>query len=158
MAPVKIEVGDFVEYKNKTCLIVEVQNTIGYNTYSLLNLDTGIKTHSVLRFQLDKLDINDNVDGDIALPDNPTDAVLVQQPVNVAAVEKASLPVGRAAEPTDSVAPPRKRFKEATQEDVERLGDASTSVSTDRQTRWAVKALKGKHLHVCMYNYSLLVT
>ena len=73
---------------------------------------TGIKTHNVLRFQLDKLDINDNVDGDIALPDNPTDsAVLVQQPVNVAAVEKASLPVGRAAEPTDSVAPHRKGSK-----------------------------------------------
>ena len=28
MAPVKIEVGDFMEYKNKTCLIVEVHNTI----------------------------------------------------------------------------------------------------------------------------------
>ena len=63
MAPVKIEVGDFVEYKNKTCLIVEVHNTIGYNTYSLLNLETSIKTHNVLRIQLDKLDINDNVDG-----------------------------------------------------------------------------------------------
>ena len=49
--------------------------------------------------------------------------------------------MGRAAEPTDSVAPPRKRFKETTQEDVERLGDASTSGSTDRHTRWAVKAL-----------------
>ena len=53
MAPVKIEVGDFMEYKNKTCLIVEVHNTIGYNTYSLLNLETGINTHinagSVLR-------------------------------------------------------------------------------------------------------------
>ena len=64
MAPVKIEVGDFMEYKNKTCLIVEVHNTIGYNTYSLLNLETGINTHilnacSVLRIQLDKLDIND---------------------------------------------------------------------------------------------------
>ena len=47
MAPVKIEVGDFMEYKNKTCLIVEVHNTIhvGYNTYSLLNLETGINTH-----------------------------------------------------------------------------------------------------------------
>ena len=48
MAPVKIEVGDFMEYKNKTCLIVEVHNTIhvGYtcNTYSLLNLETGINT------------------------------------------------------------------------------------------------------------------
>ena len=68
MAPVKIEVGDFMEYKNKTCLIVEVHNTIGYNTwiYSLLNLETGINTHhthinacNVLRMQLDKLDIND---------------------------------------------------------------------------------------------------
>ena len=66
MAPVKIEVGDFMEYKNKTCLIVEVHNTIGYNTYSLLNLETGINTHinacNVLRFlriQLVKLDIND---------------------------------------------------------------------------------------------------
>ena len=49
--------------------------------------------------------------------------------------------MGRAAEPTDSVAPPRKRFKETTQEDVECLGDASISVSTDRQTPWAVKAL-----------------
>ena len=63
MAPVKIEVGDFMEYKNKTCLIVEVQNTIGYNTYSLLNLETAVNTHinacNVLRIQLDKLDIND---------------------------------------------------------------------------------------------------
>ena len=40
--------------------------------------------------------------------------------------------------------PPRKRFKGVSNEDVENLASKTTEATTNRQTKWAIKLLKGE--------------
>ena len=53
----QISVGDLVEYHNVICTVVEKQNPLGFNTFSLLNLDNGMYHHSVIRHEIGEVQV-----------------------------------------------------------------------------------------------------
>ncbi len=80
--------------------------------------------------------------------DDVLDATLMNQNLNTEPVMSSSFK----AETDESTNPqPSKRFKAASVEDIHKLKLQNTEKSTDRQTKWAVKLLKGMFKHVYMF-------
>ena len=53
----QISVGDLVEYHNVICTVVEKQNPLGFNTFSLLNLDNGMYHHNVMHHEIGEVQV-----------------------------------------------------------------------------------------------------
>ena len=59
-----VDLDDIIEFKNTLCIVVEKDNPLGFNTFSLstlINLDTGTCTyhHNVMRQKISHVQIFD---------------------------------------------------------------------------------------------------
>ena len=109
--------GDLVVYRGfKTCAMVGVCPTFGFNRYSVMDLDNGASitayAHELAPASLDNI---------------------VLQEVEFVEVESLGLQ------------PPKKRFKQLSTNEIDKLAAQRTEKSTDRQTNWAVKLFRGKY-------------
>ena len=151
----QISVGDLVEYHNVICTVVEKQNPLRFNTFSLLNLDNGMYHHNVMRqvIGLDPapgLNLFDDIDLDLGQDLQFANTKLQAQaaiPSGDAATYSVPTPLPAAKIEAEPHSPPQEskkpRFKQVSQAMVDQLADATTSTSTKQQTKWAVKIFTG---------------
>ena len=101
----------------KTCAMVGVWPTFGYNRYRVMDFDNRASitayVHELAPASLDNM---------------------VLEGVEFVDLEGLGLQ------------PPKKRFKELSTNEIEKLAAQRTEKSTDRQTNWAVKLFRGKIL------------
>lgn len=124
-APVPfVECGQFVCYENKTCLVTAVEPNLGFNRYSLLDIDTG-KTISAHRFQLERvavmdLDLNTNIEMDAGID-------FQESSTNESTLEEQG-----------------KRFLQLTDKDLDMLSAERNCKNTIQQTKWGINVLRGR--------------
>ncbi len=127
----KVDVNDLVIVDGQLNLVQGITNKLGFNEFAVLNLETGImktvtkqKITPALTEQV--ADLDSLLDGDIMTPTGDD-------------FQDGSTSSGSGKEPNR-----KRRFKDVSEEDITSLQASSTAKSTDSQTRWAVKILRGR--------------
>ena len=65
------EMGEIVQFNERQCLISGIANTLGYDRYSLIDLENG-QLHYASHFQLDQVAMVDLVLGDADIMEGDT--------------------------------------------------------------------------------------
>ena len=63
-----VDRGEIIEFKNTLCTVVEKDNPLGFNKFSLINLDTGTYHHNVMRQEICHVQSFD-LDFDVDIPE-----------------------------------------------------------------------------------------
>ena len=119
-------VNDWVKTNDgRTCFIQSIENTIGYNVYILVDVDSGV-TLRKSRYQIEPTTINISAVAD--------DSAFAQLP--------DALPVEIKEEKKEETV--QKRFASVSSDDLDQIELNRSSIRTKRQTSWAVGILKGE--------------
>ena len=134
IGPLQYVINEVVEYNQTDHLIVAIQNSLGFNTYQLLNLDTGATIRAHIH-QLNKK----IVDGGIPVVLDDLDTVSIADWPGVADITATGITDTVPNEPR-----PSERFPCLSEDDLNQLASQCTEKSTDSQTVWGVKLLRGR--------------
>lgn len=127
-----VKVGDLISTENKLCCVNRIEDTFGFNTYVLVELETGtvLRKH---RHELQTLDF---------LLDE-----CVFEP-NVGATEEKQ---------NEEIEKKRsKRFVSVTEQELDDFALNRNSKRTRKQTDWAVSIFKGETLEKCKQMAAIL--
>ena len=118
-----VTVGEFVRHNDRTWQVTDIVNTVGWNQYHLVDIDTG---ESVVRarYQLDTIPFLD-----IMAPDED-----FELEIQVTHPEMA---------PTSNSEPSSRQWNDRSDADLDRLQESRHSKSTGNQTKWASKIFRG---------------
>ena len=108
-------VGDYVLSEGRTCFITKIVNSLGFNTYHIVDMDSGVVLTKA-RYQLEYLPI---------LASGDDDADFQQQNIELKQ-EKTT-----------------ERFANVSSSDLDEMELNRSSLKMKQQTLWAVKILKG---------------
>ena len=162
----RVEKGDIVMYKDQLHLVDRIEtSSIGCREFYVLNIVDGCSTlayrHQLSYPDVQTLDLEQMLGVDFGQdlsfddevkrePVDPEDnSVTIDGRADDGSTDQAADTVVEMTEP----AAPTPRFKAVSEEDLVRLEAENTSKSTDRQTKWAVKILKGNNNHLFSKEY-----
>ena len=122
-----ISVHDLVKFRDHTCIVTEIRNQHGFNTFQLQDLDTG-EIVRAFRFQLKVIDSGPLI-------------TELSSDFEMAGAEETVTKTKTAGD----------RFVPMTSQDLDDLASKRTSQATKGQTKWAVQVFKGKHVSMFMF-------
>ena len=137
-------VNDIVKFGEKTCMITDIDNKLGFRQYVLVDVDSGAK-HRAARYQLKESELAAAlIPADFLENMDFTEETDPTPPPNV-----------------DSTVPKsEQRWADVSEADLNSLAENRHSSSTANQTKWAVKAFRGWFIISCLdyicYDLSLL--
>ena len=109
------EIYEFVTYRGCTCIITDIKNNLGFNTYLLANLDSRSR-HQAWRHEIERC------------------------PVTVISSFTDEIDFGTVNQNPE----PKQRFAEVTEEELTALEQKRTAKSTQHQTAWGVQVFRGE--------------
>ena len=113
-------IGDLVTTENRLCYVEKVDNTLGYNQYTLVDIDSGVSLIKS-RYQFQHVDLDMLTEGELNVDIENLDGKKKEE-----TIEK------------------EKRFTTVSTEEIDALALNRTSQRTKSQTNWAVSIFKGK--------------
>lgn len=152
--PIKINVGDFVSYNDKICIVSEEEMSLGFRVFTLYEFETGICHNHVERWKISLLEEDQiqTLSTDLFTDVTEQGMVGLEDEQDAGASTSHSAPVPAPHAPTDTVEAteeakptprPSNRFLTVTEADVDDFAASTTSKRTDAQTKWSVKVFKG---------------
>ena len=137
LGPLQYEVGEIVHFKGSDHIIIAIINDLGFDTYQLMNLDTGHCTRGHIH-ELDKR----RVHGEALILDADDDST-VGEWSGMADMTSQTGPTNPSPPSVQS-----ERFARLSDEELNNIAGQCTEKSTDKQTAWGVKLLRGRpNLH-----------
>lgn len=138
-APVAfVNTGEIVCFQEKTCIVTNVNPDLGFNTYNLLDIDSG-KTVRAHRHQLDKVNVVD-----LGLSLDYSDNEWEADEHTSAGASTSTEPTGAVYnDPMPEIQLKQSRFAKVTQEDLDKLSTERNAQNTTQQTKWGVKVFRG---------------
>lgn len=128
-APVPlVNCGEFIMYNDKTCQVIDIISNLGFNTYTLVDIDDGTRIKAY-RHQLQKVNV---VDLGLSLPMEFTDADHVNNTLLASSPQNIINSINK---------PPR--FASVTSEALDQLSMERNSENTGQQTKWGVRIFQG---------------
>ena len=134
MASSLFTVGELVKCQERTCLITQIVNRLGFNRYHVTDIDTG---HSSIKFwyELKRCD-------EIAAALLPEVFV-----ADVKVEDEADIPEELGAEQDPPVQPATTRWAVLSEDEVDHIAENRHSKHTATQTKWAAKVFRGMFRH-----------
>lgn len=123
-----ISVGDFVNCSGRVCYVESIQNTIGFNQYKLVDIDSGVVLTKA-RFQINPIEVQ-YVTG--------TDSDMDFMDVNIDQLEQTNEGKKENSE--------ERRFSTLSEEDLNNLALNRNCKTTQQQTSWGVAIFKSETL------------
>lgn len=136
MASAMFTVGEIVKCQEKTCMITEIVNRLGFNRYQVTDIDTG---HSFMAFSYE-----------LKRCDEIAAALLPEVFVDEVMEDEAAVPVEPAMELMEwdtPVEPAPTRWAMLSEDEVDHIAENRHSKHTATQTKWAAKVLRGMLRH-----------
>ena len=134
MASSLFTVGELVKCQERTCLITQIVDRLGFNRYHVTDIDTG---HSSIKFcyELKRCD-------EIAAALLPEVFV-----ADVKVEDEADIPEELGAEQDPPVQPATTRWAVLSEDEVDHIAENRHSKHTATQTKWAAKVFRGMFRH-----------
>ena len=134
MASSLFTVGELVKCQERTCLITQIVNRLGFNRYHVTDIDTG---HSSIKFcyELKRCD-------EIAAALLPEVFV-----ADVKVEDEADIPEELGAEQDPPVQPATTRWAVLIEDEVDHIAENRHSKHTATRTKWAAKVFRGMFRH-----------
>ena len=120
-----IVAGEYVRTDGRTCYVDHVSNTLGYNEYHLIDIDSGTQLKRA-RYQLEPM-VALNL---VAVPDDNFERM----------ADTMYIPHEKPQKET------KKRFADVSVTELDQIEENRTSKRTRQQTVWAVSVFKGETL------------
>ena len=139
--------GEVCKFEEKDVLILAINNVLGYNRYTIINLDSG-QQYCVSKHQLSKLnemyvDEPDN-DMDHKQEQPAMDNIPDPQPKQVA------MDINPDPQQPESIGEKQGRFVKKTEQEINEIETHTKARTTHQQTKWGVKILKG--IYILIFN------
>jgi hypothetical protein len=125
-----VEIGDFVKTGERVCFVESIENKIGFNTYILVDIDSGVTLRKA-RFEFDPIEVEYVSESEMAqfIEENE-----VKQPKKE-----------------------EKRFETLSNEELDQLAQNRISKNTKKQTSWGVSIFKGETLVYMPFKFAAIL-
>ena len=138
-------VNEVVKCKGKICLITDIRNVLGFNEFTLVDIDTG-STLIARRYQMER---SDEVAAALLPEFQLSDDHLI------ATTEDIDMPLLDHDDASDQPDTNSTRWARVTEDDINNLAANRHSHHTGSQTKWAVRLFKGRKLPPCPCSVSV---
>ena len=128
--------GEIIDFSGQDAIVVNIRNELGFEEFQVQILETGLTVWTTI-LSMSKKDLLDIDWNDDLMEAAPVPRTATPAPLPAPAIQP---------EPDAVLPPPRanpSRFPTLSASDIEKLANKRTEDSTDRQTNWGVRALKG---------------